>query len=142
MSSGKKEGVVVLDVKGGLVVGDPASALRDKLRQLLADLWTANEAELASRGRLELSYRSDELGLMAAMLTLPDGNTVMGIAGCYAGDLEAGEKVLKPLRSFGSPMADHFQRMPYTAFQKALDWWAVPEQQHYWKSSFMRELPD
>jgi FAD/FMN-containing dehydrogenase len=72
----------------------------------------------------------DELGLMAAMLTLPDGNTVMGIAGCYAGDLEAGEKVLKPLRSFGSPLADHFQRMPYTAFQKALDWWAVPEQQH------------
>ena len=33
----EKEGVVVLDVKGGLVVGDPASALRDKLRQLLAD---------------------------------------------------------------------------------------------------------
>ncbi len=84
----------------------------------------------------------DELGLMAAMLTLPDGNTVMGVAGCYTGDLEAGEKVLKPLRSFGSPVADHFQRMPYTAFQKALDWWAVPEQQHYWKSSFMRELPD
>lgn len=33
----EKEGIVVLDVKGGLVVGDPASALRDKLRQLLAD---------------------------------------------------------------------------------------------------------
>jgi len=33
----EKEGVVVLDVKGGLVVGDPASALREKLRQLLAD---------------------------------------------------------------------------------------------------------
>jgi anti-sigma B factor antagonist len=33
----EKEGVVVLDVKGGLVVGDPASALRDKLRQLLVD---------------------------------------------------------------------------------------------------------
>ncbi len=25
----------------------------------------------------------DELGLMVAMLTLPDGNTVVGIAGCY-----------------------------------------------------------
>ena len=83
----------------------------------------------------------DELGLMAAMLTLPDGNTIVGVAGCYSGDdLDAGEKVLKPLRSFGSPVADQFQRMPYTAFQKALDWWAVPEQQHYWKSSFMRAL--
>jgi FAD/FMN-containing dehydrogenase len=83
----------------------------------------------------------DELGLMAAMLTLPDGNTIVGVAGCYSGDLDAGERVLKPLRSFGSPVADQFQRMPYTAFQKALDWWGVPEQ-HYWKSSFMRALPD
>jgi anti-sigma B factor antagonist len=33
----EKEGVAILDVKGGLVVGDPASALRDKLRQLLAE---------------------------------------------------------------------------------------------------------
>jgi len=83
----------------------------------------------------------DELGLTAAMLTLPDGNTIVGVAGCYSGDLDAGEKALKPLRSFGSPVADQFQPMPYTAFQKALDWWAVPEQ-HYWKSSFMRVLPD
>jgi FAD/FMN-containing dehydrogenase len=84
----------------------------------------------------------DELGLMAAMLTLPDGNAVVGVAGCYSGDLDVGEKVLKPLRSFGSPVADHFQQMPYTAFQKALDWWALPGEQHYWKSSFMRDLPD
>lgn len=83
----------------------------------------------------------DELGLTAAMLTLPDGNTIVGVAGCYSGDLDAGQKALKPLRSFGSPVADQFQPMPYTAFQKALDWWAVPEQ-HYWKSSFMRVLPD
>lgn len=84
----------------------------------------------------------DELGLMAAMLTLPDGNTIVGIAGCYSGGLDAGEKVLEPLRSFGSPLADHFQRMPYTAFQKALDWWAAPGEQYYWKSSFMHALPD
>jgi FAD/FMN-containing dehydrogenase len=84
----------------------------------------------------------DELGLMAAMITLPDGNTIVGIAGCYSGDLDAGEKALKPLRSFGSPVADLFKVMPYTEFQKALDWWAVPEQQHYWKSGFMRAMPD
>lgn len=33
----EKEGVVILDISGGLVVGDPASALRDKLRQLLTE---------------------------------------------------------------------------------------------------------
>src|SRR5512143_1011017 len=37
----------------------------DRIQQLLADLWTANEAELTRRGRLELSYRNDELGLFA-----------------------------------------------------------------------------
>lgn len=84
----------------------------------------------------------DELGLMTAVLTLPDGNTVVGVAGCYSGDLETGEKVLRPLRSFGSPAADHFQPMPYTDFQKSLDWWAPPGRQHYWKSSFMREMDD
>ena len=84
----------------------------------------------------------DELGLMAALLTLPDGNTVVGVAGCYSGDLDTGEKVLRPLRSFGSPAADHFHRMAYTDFQKALDWWAPPGHQHYWKSSFIREMGD
>jgi FAD/FMN-containing dehydrogenase len=84
----------------------------------------------------------DELGLMPAMLTLPDGNTVVGVAGCYSGDLGVGAKVLQPLRSFGSPAADLFQPMPYIAVQKLIDWWAVPGQQHYWKSSFMRELSD
>ena len=82
----------------------------------------------------------DELGLMAAMLTLPDGNTVVGIAGCYSGDLDAGEAALRPLRSFGSPVADLFRPMPYTEVQKMLDWWAAPQQQHYWNSSFMREM--
>jgi FAD/FMN-containing dehydrogenase len=84
----------------------------------------------------------DELGLMSAMLTLPDGNTVVGVAGCYSGDLDAGEKVLRPLRSFGSPAADHFHPMQYTEVQKMLDWWAPPGHQHYWKSSFMREMDD
>jgi len=84
----------------------------------------------------------DGLGLMAAMLTLPDGNTVVGIAGCYSGDLDAGEAALRPLRSFGSPVADLFRPMPYTEVQKMLDWWAAPQQQHYWKSSFMREMDD
>ena len=66
----------------------------------------------------------------------------MGIAGCYSGDLDAGEAALRPLRSFGSPVADLFRPMPYTEVQKMLDWWAAPQQQHYWKSSFMREMDD
>lgn len=84
----------------------------------------------------------DELGLMAAVLTLPHGLTITGLAGCYCGDVGAGERVLQPLRSFGKPLVDQFQVMPYTAFQKSLDWWAEPGKHHYWRSGFMREMPE
>jgi FAD/FMN-containing dehydrogenase len=82
----------------------------------------------------------DELGLMAAVLTLPNGNTITGLAGCYSGDVKEGERVLKPLRSFGNPLVDQFQVMPYTEFQKVLDWWAEPGKQHYWRSAFLNDL--
>ena len=82
----------------------------------------------------------DELGLMAAVLTLPDGNTITGLAGCYSGDVKEGERVLKPLRSFGNPLVDQFRVMPYTEFQKVMDWWAEPGKQHYWRSAFLNDL--
>jgi FAD/FMN-containing dehydrogenase len=84
----------------------------------------------------------DELALMGAVLTLPDGLTITGLAGCYSGDLKEAERVLMPLRSFGKPLVDQFQVMPYTAFQKVIDWWAEPGKQHYWRSGFLKELPD
>ena len=75
-------------------------------------------------------------------MTLPDGLTVTALAGCYSGDVKEGERVLKPLRSFGKPLVDQFQVMPYTTLQKAFDWWAEPRKQHYWRSGFLRELPN
>lgn len=84
----------------------------------------------------------DELALMGAVVTLPDGLTITGLAGCYSGDVKDGERVLKPLRSFGKPLVDQYQVMPYTAFQKGLDWWAEPGKQHYWRSGFLKQLPD
>lgn len=84
----------------------------------------------------------DELSLMAAVLTMPDGTTITGLAGCYSGDVKAGERILKPLRSFGAPLMDQFQVMPYTEFQKVMDWWAEPEKLHYWRSAFLKDLPE
>ncbi len=48
----------------------------------------------------------DELVIQATPLTTPDGVTVFAIVGCYCGSLSEGEKVLKPLRNIGSPVAD------------------------------------
>jgi FAD/FMN-containing dehydrogenase len=102
-----------------------------------------SEAERVLRFFREFaSTAPDELGLMPAMLTLSDGNTIVGVAGVYSGDLRTGEEVLKPLRSFGSPVADLFQPMQYTDVQKMLDWWASSRRRHYWKSGFLQELSD
>ena len=55
-----------------------------------------------------------EVGIIPGMNTLPTPS----IAVCYCGDFAEGEKVLKPLRSFGPPVADSIRPMPYFDFQK------------------------
>jgi len=44
----------------------------ERIRHLLDDLWTANQAALGERGRLLLSYQSPELGPFAVRLVQPD----------------------------------------------------------------------
>jgi FAD/FMN-containing dehydrogenase len=84
----------------------------------------------------------DELATYAALLSAPDGSPVVGFATCYSGDLAEGERLLGVLRSFGSPILDAIQPMPFPVMQTLLDA-AVPDgNQNYWKSTFMRELSD
>ena len=84
----------------------------------------------------------DELVIQGGGLTLPDAGRVFAVAGCWSGDLKEGEKVLKPLRSFGSPIADIFGRMSYTQMQKIFDPFFPPGRYVYTKSNFFRELSD
>ena len=66
----------------------------------------------------------------------------MTVVACYCGDLTEGEKVLKSLRSFSSPILDAIQPMPFPQMQTLLDG-AFPEGNYnYWKSTFLRELSD
>ncbi len=66
------------------------------------------------------------------------GRPVVMVVVCYAGPLEEGEAILRPLRAFGSPLVDAIEPRPYTALQSMFDA-TVPHGWHYyWKSS---ELP-
>jgi FAD/FMN-containing dehydrogenase len=68
---------------------------------------------------------------------------VIGIIPAWCGDdLAEGERVLDPLRKFGSPIVDLIRRMPYTAMQQMLDARASFGLRNYWKSRFLRDLPD
>jgi FAD/FMN-containing dehydrogenase len=85
----------------------------------------------------------DELIVYAAALTAPDGNRVVALLPAWCGqDLAEGERVLEPLRKFGSPVADLVARMPYPAMQQMLDDAAPYGIRSYWKSRFLRDLPD
>jgi FAD/FMN-containing dehydrogenase len=84
----------------------------------------------------------DELTTSASLGRDPDGSLVSGVSVCYCGELEEGERVLRPLRAFGSPLEDGIRPMPYTTLQSASDGGFPSGQQHYWKASFLQDLTE
>jgi FAD binding domain/Berberine and berberine like len=70
------------------------------------------------------------------------GRHVVIVGTCYAGPVDEGEKVVKPLREFGSPLLDGCAPMPFTKHQGMLDasfphgWW------YYIRSCNLAELTD
>jgi len=57
------------------------------------------------------------------------GQLVVGVACCYAGAVEEGEKVVRPLKDFGTPVLDLCVPKPYVEHQGMFDlsfphgWW-------------------
>ena len=84
----------------------------------------------------------DELSTAASLGRTPDGSVVVGVAVCYCGPIETGERVLQPLRTFGSPLEDSIQPMSYRTLQSAPDAGFPSGRQHYWKSSWLKHLSD
>ena len=84
----------------------------------------------------------DELSTAASLGRVPDGGVVAGVAVCYCGPIETGERVLRPLRAFGSPLEDNIQPMSYRTLQSAPDAGFPFGRQHYWKSSYLKHLSD
>jgi FAD/FMN-containing dehydrogenase len=65
---------------------------------------------------------------------------VVMVGACYAGPIEDGEQILRPLRAFGTPLLDLVGPMPYVGFQSALDSTVCHGWNYYWKSTFLPEL--
>jgi len=84
----------------------------------------------------------DELVTQGGSFRLPDGVPVFGIAACYCGAVTEGEKILKPLRSFGSPLADALGPMSYLQIQSMFEPFFPPGRHVYTKSNFLRSLSD
>jgi len=84
----------------------------------------------------------DELVTQGGSLTLPGGPPVFGVAACYCGPISEGEKLLKPLRTLATPVADMLGPMSYIQIQSMFEPFFPPGRQVYTKSSFLRSLSD
>ncbi len=70
------------------------------------------------------------------------GQPIAIAAVCYAGAVEEAEKVVKPLKDFGSPIVDLVEPKLFTAHQSMLDATQPPGRYYYWKSDYLPEVSD
>ncbi len=70
------------------------------------------------------------------------GKEMVALALFYAGDPREGEKLIAPLRSFGTPLGEHVGVQPYTAWQQAFDPLLTKGARNYWKSHNFAHLSD
>ncbi|WP_224336363.1 FAD-binding oxidoreductase [Haloprofundus halobius] len=68
--------------------------------------------------------------------------TKIAIAGCYAGSVEDGERVLMPLREIAEPIADFSGTMPYVEVQQLFDEDYPDGMRYYWKSLYLDDLSE
>ena len=88
------------------------------------------------------SAAPEELTTYCILMHLPDGAPACAMLSCYHGDLEEGERVVKPLREFGPPIDDQMKPMDYTFLQTMLDAGFTPGLQFYMKAGLMNEVSD
>ncbi|WP_319783881.1 FAD-binding oxidoreductase [Oceanisphaera sp. IT1-181] len=70
------------------------------------------------------------------------GKEVAVLAVFYAGDPTEAERLIAPLRDFGTPYGEHIGVQPYVEWQQAFDPLLTPGARNYWKSHNFTELND
>ena len=93
----------------------------------------------------------DELSTVVRLGTVPPFPDIsedlhfrpaIAVASCYAGDVAEGERAVRDLRRFGTPLVDLVEPKPYVAHQRAIDE-TVPHGWHYyWKATNLSGLSD
>jgi FAD/FMN-containing dehydrogenase len=99
-------------------------------------------ADLLRFHREFLKAAPDELNTVLSMAISEDGLPVIGVAVCWNGDLATGETVLRPLREFGTPLADDIRPRTYHETQLILTEVSPPGRRNFIKTGFVRDLAD
>ncbi len=82
----------------------------------------------------------DALCMDAALITMPDGKHGFSISAFYAGPVEEGGRLLRPLREALTTVDDQIGPLFYTQLQKAGDASFPRGRRFYWKAQFLREV--
>jgi FAD/FMN-containing dehydrogenase len=94
---------------------------------------------------------SDELGTVIRLGTIPPLPSVpvdlhwrpaVAVVCCYAGAVEEGERAMRALRRFGTPLLDLISPSPYVAFQGAMDDTVRHGWHYHWKAASLAALSD
>jgi FAD/FMN-containing dehydrogenase len=105
------------------------------------------------RGFRDWAYTApDEVSALCGCTTLPAHEALppeihdtpfIVVGGVYAGDVDDGMKLMQPLRSLATPLADISQPLPFTGVQTAFDpFFARGTLRSYWKSTYLHDLTD
>jgi len=70
------------------------------------------------------------------------GQRMVAVVCCYAGSVDEGEKVVRPLKEFGSPALDLCAPMPHLTHQQMYDPAFAPGWWYYFRSCDVAELND
>ncbi len=122
------------EVLSGLIVhpfADAASVLR-AYRSVAAEAPDEVTVWVVMRKAPPLPFLSEEV----------HGTEVVVLAAMYAGDMDAGEDALAPIRAVGSPIADVIGPHPFAGWQQAFDLLLTPGVRNYWKTHDFAELSD
>jgi len=70
------------------------------------------------------------------------GKPIVAVIACWSGALGKGKKMLAPLKEWGRVAGAFVERMPYPAINTLFDAILPAGLQHYWKGSFVRDIPE
>jgi FAD/FMN-containing dehydrogenase len=68
------------------------------------------------------------------------GEPIVALMICHSGSVEAGEKLVAPIKAFGAPVGDIIQRRPYLTQQTLIDATQPKGRRYYWKSEYLAGL--
>ena len=90
-----------------------------------------------------------ELTLVALMRPAPPapwlpkdmhGKPIVALLACHSGNPAEGEKLVAPIKSFGTPIGDVLVRRPYEQMQSLLDATQPKGRRYYWKSEYLSSI--